>query len=54
MPKIERWRRAGDVFAYFNNDWRGFAVSNALALADMLGVRRGEAAASSPIATPCR
>jgi uncharacterized protein YecE (DUF72 family) len=52
--KIERWRRAGDVFAYFNNDWRGFAVSNALALADMLGVRRGEAAASSPIATPCR
>jgi uncharacterized protein YecE (DUF72 family) len=52
--KIERWRRAGDVFAYFNNDWRGLAVSNALALADLLGVRRGEGAASSPIATPCR
>lgn len=31
--RIERWRDGGiDVYAYFNNDWRGFAVRNALAL----------------------
>jgi uncharacterized protein YecE (DUF72 family) len=27
--RIEEWRREADVFAYFNNDWRGFAVENA-------------------------
>ena len=26
----------GDVYAYFNNDWEGFAVANARALARLL------------------
>ena len=30
--RIRRWRRSVDVYAYFNNDWEGFAVRNALAL----------------------
>jgi uncharacterized protein YecE (DUF72 family) len=30
--RIAQWRRADDVFAYFNNDWRGFAPANAIAL----------------------
>lgn len=29
---IARWRRDQQVFAYFNNDWRGFAPANALTL----------------------
>jgi uncharacterized protein YecE (DUF72 family) len=27
--RIRRWKRRRTVFAYFNNDWRGFAVDNA-------------------------
>lgn len=34
----------GDVFAYFNNDWQGFAVRNAEALGRMLGLDLGRAA----------
>jgi uncharacterized protein YecE (DUF72 family) len=30
--RIGRWRREGELFAYFNNDWRGFAPENAKAL----------------------
>jgi uncharacterized protein YecE (DUF72 family) len=30
--RIRGWRRRVDVYAYFNNDWKGFAVDNALAL----------------------
>jgi uncharacterized protein YecE (DUF72 family) len=30
--KIADWLRHEDVYAYFNNDWRGFAPANALAL----------------------
>ena len=26
--RIAQWRRRVDVYAYFNNDWRGFAVAN--------------------------
>jgi uncharacterized protein YecE (DUF72 family) len=26
--RIEHWRRHADVYAYFNNDWEGFAVRN--------------------------
>jgi uncharacterized protein YecE (DUF72 family) len=36
--RIERWRGRGDVFAYFNNDWEGFAPRNALRLRDLLGL----------------
>jgi uncharacterized protein YecE (DUF72 family) len=28
--RLERWRDAIDVYAYFNNDWRGYAVKNGL------------------------
>jgi uncharacterized protein YecE (DUF72 family) len=30
--RISAWRSTVEVFAYFNNDWRGFAVENALFL----------------------
>jgi uncharacterized protein YecE (DUF72 family) len=30
--RIEGWRREVDVYAYFNNDWEGFAVANGLRL----------------------
>jgi uncharacterized protein YecE (DUF72 family) len=30
--RIAQWRRREDVYAYFNNDWRGFAPANALEL----------------------
>jgi uncharacterized protein YecE (DUF72 family) len=26
--RIEDWRRRIEVFAYFNNDWHGYAVQN--------------------------
>jgi uncharacterized protein YecE (DUF72 family) len=35
--RISRWRRDHTVFAYFNNDWQGFAPANALALRRVLG-----------------
>jgi uncharacterized protein YecE (DUF72 family) len=34
--RIARWRRGAEVYAYFNNDWEGFAVRNALALRERL------------------
>jgi uncharacterized protein YecE (DUF72 family) len=35
--RIVRWRRRVDVYAYFNNDWQGFAVRNALFLKEAVG-----------------
>jgi uncharacterized protein YecE (DUF72 family) len=32
--RLGQWARDRDVFAYFNNDWQGFAVENALVLRD--------------------
>jgi uncharacterized protein YecE (DUF72 family) len=34
--RIEEWRAEVDVYAYFNNDWRAFAVENALWLRERL------------------
>jgi uncharacterized protein YecE (DUF72 family) len=34
--RIETWRERADVYAYFNNDWKGFAVRNALWLKQRL------------------
>jgi uncharacterized protein YecE (DUF72 family) len=34
--RIEDWRRRVDVYAYFNNDWMGFAVRNGLLLKKLL------------------
>ena len=36
--RIDGWRRRVEVFAYFNNDWEGYAVKNALGLQARLGV----------------
>ena len=33
---IRGWAEQGDVYAYFNNDWEGFAPENALALRALL------------------
>jgi uncharacterized protein YecE (DUF72 family) len=30
--RLAQWRRLAEVFVYFNNDWEGFAVDNALSL----------------------
>jgi uncharacterized protein YecE (DUF72 family) len=30
--RIREWSRGGDVYAYFNHDWEGFAPENAVAL----------------------
>ena len=35
--RLERWRRRVEVFAYFNNDWEGFAVRNGLWMRKRLG-----------------
>jgi uncharacterized protein YecE (DUF72 family) len=34
--RIESWRENTDVYAYFNNDWKGYAVVNALLLRKMI------------------
>jgi uncharacterized protein YecE (DUF72 family) len=36
--RIEAWARRVDVYAYFNNDWNGYAVRNGLWLRRRLGV----------------
>ncbi|MGZ8688508.1 MAG: DUF72 domain-containing protein [Gaiellaceae bacterium] len=36
--RIDGWRRSGDVYAYFNNDWHGYAPRNARRLQRLLGV----------------
>jgi uncharacterized protein YecE (DUF72 family) len=39
--QIAGWRDGGtDVYAYFNNDWEGFAVRNGLQLKDLLDAER--------------
>jgi uncharacterized protein YecE (DUF72 family) len=38
--RLRDWASAGDVYAYFNNDWEEFAPRNARDLARMLGVQR--------------
>ena len=35
-PRVAKLAEAGDVYAYFNNDWEGFAVKNALRLRALL------------------
>ncbi|MBA2475520.1 MAG: DUF72 domain-containing protein [Actinobacteria bacterium] len=36
--RLDGWRRRVDVYAYFNNDWEGYAVRNALSLKRRLGL----------------
>jgi uncharacterized protein YecE (DUF72 family) len=35
--RLQRWAREVDVFAYFNNDWEGYAIENALYVKERLG-----------------
>ncbi len=37
VRRIEEWGSERDVYAYFNNDWLGFAVENALWVKERLG-----------------
>jgi uncharacterized protein YecE (DUF72 family) len=37
--RIDGWREQVDVYAYFNNDWKGHAPRNARLLRRLLGVR---------------
>ncbi|MEX2032548.1 MAG: DUF72 domain-containing protein [Dehalococcoidia bacterium] len=41
--RIEAWRARVEVFAYFNNDWQGYAVKNGLWLKERLSVARAAA-----------
>jgi uncharacterized protein YecE (DUF72 family) len=36
--RIRQWRRRVEVYAYFNNDWRGYAVRNGIRLRGLLGL----------------
>jgi uncharacterized protein YecE (DUF72 family) len=36
--RIEEWAALGDVYAYFNNDWNGYAVRNGIWLKRRLGL----------------
>ncbi len=36
--RLEAWRERGDVYAYFNNDWEGYAIYNGLWLKRRLGL----------------
>ena len=36
--RLDDWRRRVDVYAYFNNDWEGFAVRNGRGLRERLNV----------------
>jgi uncharacterized protein YecE (DUF72 family) len=36
--RIGRWRESVDVYAYFNNDWEGYAIRNAKGLKERLDV----------------
>ena len=36
--RIAQWRRDTEVYAYFNNDWQGFAIRNARLLKKKLGL----------------
>ena len=36
--RLDKWRSKVEVFAYFNNDWEGFAVKNGLWMRRALGV----------------
>jgi uncharacterized protein YecE (DUF72 family) len=36
LRRLAQWRRRVEVFAYFNNDWEGYAVENGLWLRDRL------------------
>ena len=50
--RVARLRERGDVYAYFNNDWEGFAIRNALGLRERLAKIKAEGV--SPAVGPDR
>ena len=50
--RICTWSDRGDVFAYFNNDWEGFAVRNGLRLKERLGLGASRADSRGPRVAP--
>jgi uncharacterized protein YecE (DUF72 family) len=46
--RLGRWRREAEIYAYFNNDWSGYALKNAVRMKRSLGL---PAAASGGPAT---
>jgi uncharacterized protein YecE (DUF72 family) len=50
--RLDAWRRSVEVFAFFNNDWRGFAVDNARALDARLAAPRGRRGERSRVPRP--
>ncbi len=52
--RLRRWGRDVDVFAYFNNDWEGFAVRNARGLRERLGLPAPPTPVPAPAAGPGR
>ena len=43
--RLSGWSEQGDVYAYFNNDWEGYATENAVYLRSALGQAPAAAAA---------
>ena len=39
--RLRSWSREADVFAYFNNDWEGYAIENARSMQSRLGLSDG-------------
>jgi uncharacterized protein YecE (DUF72 family) len=37
VRRLREWSRQADVYAYFNNDWEGYAIENALYVGERLG-----------------
>jgi uncharacterized protein YecE (DUF72 family) len=37
VRRLREWAREADVYAYFNNDWEGYAIENALYVEERLG-----------------
>jgi uncharacterized protein YecE (DUF72 family) len=37
VRRLREWSREADVYAYFNNDWEGYAIENALYVGERLG-----------------
>jgi uncharacterized protein YecE (DUF72 family) len=37
VRRLREWSREADVYAYFNNDWEGYAIENALYVEERLG-----------------
>jgi uncharacterized protein YecE (DUF72 family) len=45
--RLDRWSKKVDVFAYFNNDWDGYAIDNAIFLKNFLQRTRSPAGPAS-------